>query len=255
MKTTRFFLAAIIGICFLIFPSSGDFLLAIEPLSLFAAGAGLASGLSGIGSGRRAVRNADKIANRIMGRANMTIDEDLGRFAGDLESFSGYEEMFKTLASQYGDEAAKAYLDTTEGKAFMREMSTQSKKNRKEWMNANNLSGGTTESLLAGYGAINESEARGLTGLSANANRRRQSLRNAQLASLSGALGANTSRVNLKRNIIDNARGYASSIYGQSFNAAGNQVAGQVGSMSSGFGQLATGLIGLELLGGEQKAA
>ena len=220
---------------------SGEFLIAIEPVTALGIGAatsGLFSGLSGIGSGRRAQSYASTIGGKILKKGDQYAESDLKLYGDDLARMGQWSDTYQKLADQYGDEAAKAYLDTTEGRSFMSQLNRTAGKQRDNWRDTNTLAGGTTESLLAGYDSINESEAGAMSDLVAGADARRTTLRNSQLASLGMAYGADASQTNLKQNIINNARNYATSAYGNAMNM-GNQVVGnQVNAMATGFGQL-----------------
>ena len=171
--------------------------------------------LSRINSGKRADRRAKEQTNKIFKTAKKFEEQDLAKYQGEFDVMSQYGDMFKGLADGYGKESEKAYLDTTEGKSFLGSVRDQSRNSRKQWGNANNLNGGSMESLLAGMNSVNQGEASQISNLVAGSDSRRNNLRNMQLTSLSRALGANQDRFTAMQGTQYNARNFAAGIYGQ----------------------------------------
>jgi hypothetical protein len=177
----------------------------------------------------------------------------MAQYAPEFAKLAEYEEMYKQLAANYGEEAAKSYFDTSEGRAMLSEIERSGQNQRENIGNQVNLAGGSIEQMLAANEGVNQAVAGATTGLAGRAESRRMAYNNLKLGTLGAAKGTASDAINLKSGITSNARNYAGQVFGNASNYASGIVNNQVQGISQGFGAFGDALLGFGQLGGFDK--
>ena len=241
-RNTWYLIPIIILLAFLTHPGESNEAQAI--LGAVMAGGLLLNGISQIGSGKRARKQANSQMNSAISKADEYTKRKKKEYAPIWEQMKDTNNQFASLASGINAERAKTYTDTAEGRSFLSTISDQGREGRKGAMNSANLAGMSPEAMLAMINNVNTNGSRNLRDLAGQADNRRMNLRSQYMGAL-GNLGQGVnnlfqSQYGIDRDSLSSLMGASISSQNSAYNRQANnqQMIGQgIGSMINLGGQ------------------